>query len=49
MTTTAGTVAAAGTARPVARAITADLLSRYDRPGPRYTSYPDRGRVQRRT
>ena len=22
------------------RAITADLLSRYDRPGPRYTSYP---------
>ena len=27
-------------ARPVERAITADLLSRYDRPGPRYTSYP---------
>ena len=26
--------------RPVARAVTADLLSRYDRPGPRYTSYP---------
>ena len=27
-------------ARPVAREVTADLLSRYDRPGPRYTSYP---------
>ena len=27
-------------ARPVDRAVTADLLSRYDRPGPRYTSYP---------
>jgi len=27
-------------ARPVERAITADLLARYDRPGPRYTSYP---------
>jgi oxygen-independent coproporphyrinogen-3 oxidase len=26
--------------RPVERAITVDLLSRYDRPGPRYTSYP---------
>ena len=26
--------------RPVARAVTADLLRRYDRPGPRYTSYP---------
>ena len=26
--------------RPVNRAITVDLLSRYDRPGPRYTSYP---------
>ncbi len=32
--------AAPGAERPVARAITADLLSRYDRPGPRYTSYP---------
>jgi oxygen-independent coproporphyrinogen-3 oxidase len=28
------------TARPVERAITVDLLSRYDKPGPRYTSYP---------
>jgi len=27
-------------ARPVERQITADLLARYDRPGPRYTSYP---------
>jgi len=27
-------------ARPVGREITADLLARYDRPGPRYTSYP---------
>lgn len=27
-------------ARPVNREITAELLSRYDRPGPRYTSYP---------
>ncbi|HEY3934031.1 MAG TPA: oxygen-independent coproporphyrinogen III oxidase [Gemmatimonadales bacterium] len=26
--------------RPVGRAVTADLLARYDRPGPRYTSYP---------
>lgn len=26
--------------RPVNRAVTADLLARYDRPGPRYTSYP---------
>lgn len=26
--------------RPVSRAVTAELLSRYDRPGPRYTSYP---------
>jgi len=26
--------------RPVGREITADLLARYDRPGPRYTSYP---------
>ena len=26
--------------RPVERAITVDLLSRYDKPGPRYTSYP---------
>jgi oxygen-independent coproporphyrinogen-3 oxidase len=28
------------TVRPVEREITAELLSRYDRPGPRYTSYP---------
>ena len=28
------------TARPVGRRATADLLARYDRPGPRYTSYP---------
>ncbi len=27
-------------ARPVSRGATAELLSRYDRPGPRYTSYP---------
>jgi len=26
--------------RPSARALTAELLARYDRPGPRYTSYP---------
>jgi len=26
--------------RPVAREVTADLLARYDLPGPRYTSYP---------
>ena len=26
--------------RPVERRVTAELLSRYDRPGPRYTSYP---------
>lgn len=26
--------------RPVERAVTAELLSKYDRPGPRYTSYP---------
>ncbi len=26
--------------RPVSRAVTAGLLARYDRPGPRYTSYP---------
>ena len=26
--------------RPVGRGITAELLARYDRPGPRYTSYP---------
>jgi oxygen-independent coproporphyrinogen-3 oxidase len=26
--------------RPVARNVTAELLARYDRPGPRYTSYP---------
>jgi oxygen-independent coproporphyrinogen-3 oxidase len=27
-------------ARPVGRHVTAELLARYDRPGPRYTSYP---------
>jgi len=27
-------------ARPISRTVTVDLLSRYDRPGPRYTSYP---------
>ncbi len=27
-------------ARPVARDVTAELLARHDRPGPRYTSYP---------
>ena len=27
-------------ARPVGREVTAELLVRYDRPGPRYTSYP---------
>ncbi len=27
-------------ARPVGRAVTAELLARHDRPGPRYTSYP---------
>ena len=27
-------------ARPIGRAVTAELLARYDRPGPRYTSYP---------
>lgn len=26
--------------RPVARGVTAELVERYDRPGPRYTSYP---------
>src|SRR5262245_44055770 len=26
--------------RPSDRAVTAELLARYDRPGPRYTSYP---------
>lgn len=26
--------------RPTARTVTADLLARYDQPGPRYTSYP---------
>jgi len=28
------------TERPVARGVTAELLARHDRPGPRYTSYP---------
>ena len=27
-------------ARPVGREVTAELLARHDRPGPRYTSYP---------
>lgn len=27
-------------ARPIARGVTAELLARHDRPGPRYTSYP---------
>lgn len=27
-------------ARPVSRSVTAELLARHDRPGPRYTSYP---------
>ena len=40
MTTTIGHSGTAPVARPVERDITADLLSRYDRPGPRYTSYP---------
>ena len=40
MSTTIDRAGAGATARPVERAITADLLSRYDRPGPRYTSYP---------
>jgi len=31
---------AAGDARPVGREVTAGLLARHDRPGPRYTSYP---------
>lgn len=31
---------AADPSRPVGRRVTADLLARYDRPGPRYTSYP---------
>jgi oxygen-independent coproporphyrinogen-3 oxidase len=29
-----------GNPRPVGREVTADLLARHDRPGPRYTSYP---------
>jgi oxygen-independent coproporphyrinogen-3 oxidase len=32
--------AVAATARPTNRAVTAALLARHDRPGPRYTSYP---------
>lgn len=28
------------TGRPVAREVTAELIARHDRPGPRYTSYP---------
>lgn len=34
------TSSAPGAARPVGRAVTAELLARYDRAGPRYTSYP---------
>ncbi len=30
----------AGASRPVSWEVTAELLARYDRPGPRYTSYP---------
>ena len=30
----------AAAVRPVSRAVTAELLARHDRPGPRYTSYP---------
>jgi oxygen-independent coproporphyrinogen-3 oxidase len=40
MTLAIGRPDATRLARPIERAITADLLSRYDRPGPRYTSYP---------
>ena len=32
--------AASGAERPVGREVTAELLARHDRPGPRYTSYP---------
>lgn len=35
-----GSSAPRSSERPVERAVTANLLSRYDRPGPRYTSYP---------
>jgi oxygen-independent coproporphyrinogen-3 oxidase len=38
--TTTGLAAARTDARPVGREVTAELLARYDRPGPRYTSYP---------
>lgn len=40
MTSTVHPSTGVATTRPVERTITADLLSRYDRPGPRYTSYP---------
>lgn len=36
----AGDISLTSDARPVARGVTADLLARHDRPGPRYTSYP---------
>ena len=39
--TSAGMVTPAGASdRPVGRDVTANLLARHDRPGPRYTSYP---------
>lgn len=33
-------ISAAADIRPVGRQVTAELLARHDRPGPRYTSYP---------
>jgi oxygen-independent coproporphyrinogen-3 oxidase len=39
VTTTPGSPTRAS-ARPVGRNVTAELLARFDRPGPRYTSYP---------
>lgn len=35
-----GPIGAGGSSRPVGRAVTAELLARYDQAGPRYTSYP---------
>lgn len=40
MSTLVSSAPRAAAHRPIERAVTADLLSRYDRPGPRYTSYP---------
>lgn len=40
MSSTDSTLHSAMTARPVRRQVTAELLARHDRPGPRYTSYP---------